>query len=162
MNGDIFDDFALEREARDRFGVPLEVDTVIVRNADVSKSARATVYLTKKKQLMCFIHGPSRLLYSDVKKIVARMGLKAETYFPPKGRPHYFEDFGREKFREVFPGRDHVTDADLVFYRTLAPYCPALIQIHEVKDGTIYQADHDAHGGWRPSVKFTYRRIMTS
>ena len=34
--------------------------------------------------------------------------------------------------------------------------------IEEVRDGTLYQADHDARGGWRPATKFTYRRIKTS
>ena len=48
--GDIYDDFALERSCKDTFGVALEVDTVILRSVDVGHSARATVFLTKKKQ----------------------------------------------------------------------------------------------------------------
>lgn len=58
MNGDIYDDLALEREAKERFGMALEVDKVIVRNVDVGYGAKATVYLTKKKQLIGYIHGP--------------------------------------------------------------------------------------------------------
>lgn len=162
MNGDIYDDFALEREAKDKFGMPLEVDQVILRSVDVSKGAKATVCLTKKKQLVCYIHGPARLLLSDVKKIAARMGLKIESYLPPKNQPTYFDDIGREKFREVFPGRGHITESDLVFYRTLAPYSPALLLISEIKDGVIYKADSDARSGWRPAAKFAYRRIKTS
>ena len=162
MNGDIYDDLALEREAKERFGMAVEVDQVIVRNADVGKSARATVYLTKKKQLICYIHGPARLLLSDVKKIANRMGLRAEMYVPPKNRPNYFDDIGRQRFAEVFPGRGNITSADIVFYRTLAPYCPALLLVSEVKDGHIYQADSDSRSGWRPAVKFAYRRIKTS
>lgn len=161
-DGDLFDDFALEKQAKDHFGVVLEVDRAIVRNVSVGKSARATVYLTKKKQLYCYIDGPARLLLSDVKKIISRMGLKAEDYFPPKGRPHYFDDIGREKFRDVFPGRHDISPEDIVFYRTLAPYSPALVAIREVKNGTIYCADSDATGGWRPAAKFAYRRIQTS
>jgi len=98
----------------------------------------------------------------DIKKLVARMGLKAELYLPPKGRPQYFDDIGREKFREVFPGRSHVSDEDIIFYRTLASYNPALILISEVKNGEIYQFDTDAIGNWRMAAKFTYRRIRTS
>lgn len=48
------------------------------------------------KQLVCYIHGPARLLLSDVKKIATRMGLKVEMYMPPKNQPHYFDDIGRE------------------------------------------------------------------
>lgn len=162
MNGDIYDDLALEREAKERFGLPVEVDQVILRGADVGKSAKASVYLTKKKQLICYIYGPSRLLLSDVQKIATRMGLKVEMYVPPKGQPDYFDKLGRNKFKEVFPGRDHISAADIVFYRTLAPYCPALLLVSEIKDGHIYQADSDARSGWRVGAKFAYRRIKTS
>ena len=73
------------------------------------------------------------MILSDVKKIISRMGMRAELFLPPKGQPRYFEDIGKRKFREVFPGRKHVTDEDLHFYKTLAPYNPALVLISEVK-----------------------------
>ena len=90
MNGDIYDDLALERSCKELFGMDIEVAKVIVRNIDVGRSAKATVFLTKKKQLLCYIHGPTRLLYGDVKKVISRIGLKAELYMPPKeiGRAH--------------------------------------------------------------------------
>lgn len=161
-SSDMLDDFALEKLAREQFGADIDVDSVIVRRVPVGGGAYATVFLTGKKQLYCYISGPARLLLSDVKKIVARMGLRAELYYPPKGRPQYFDEIARDKFRDVFPGRRDVNEEDLLFYRTLAPYCPALIQINEVRDATIYCADHDARTGWRPAAKFAYRRIMTS
>lgn len=162
MNNEIYDDMALERICKDRFGVVVDINKVIVRSCEVSRMATATVFLTKKKQLMVFVHGPSRLLLSDIKKIVARMGLKAELYFPPKGQIDYFDAIGRDKFREVFPGRGHITDQDIIFYRTLAPYTPALVLISEVKNGEIYCYDSDSHGAWRVATKFAYRRIKTS
>lgn len=162
MNDDIYDDLALEREAKERFGLAVEVSKVVLRNASVGSGAKATVYLTKKKQLVCYIHGPARLLLSDVKKIATRMGIRVEAYLPPKGQPTYFDDIGLAKFHEVFPGRNVLTDADLMFYRTLAPYSPALLLVSEVKDGHIYQADSDARSGWRIGAKFAYRRIKTS
>ena len=97
-----------------------------------------------------------------MKKIVSRMGLAAELYLPPKGRPQYFDEVGRAKFSEVFPGRSHISAEDIVFYRTLAPYNPALIQISEVKTGEIKQYDSDSAGNWRTAAKFAYRRIRTS
>jgi hypothetical protein len=112
--------------------------------------------------LLVFVDGHSRLLLSDVKKIVARMGLKAELFFPPKGQPDYFDTVGREKFREVFPGRGHISDSDIIFYRTLAPYNPGLVLISEVKNGEIYKYDSDAKNNWRLAAKFAYRRIKTS
>jgi hypothetical protein len=162
MTDEIYDDFALERIAKEQFGVDVDISQVIVRQVDVSRTATATVFLTKKKQLMVFVSGHSKLLFSDVKKIMVRMGLKAELYFPPKGQHDYFDRIGREKFKNVFPGRGHVSDADIIFYRTLAPYNPALVLISEVKDGHIYQHDSDARDGWRVAAKFAYRRIKTS
>lgn len=162
MNDAIYDDLALERIAKEQFGVDVDISQVIVRQIEVSRTATATVFLTKKKQLLVYVSGHSKLLFSDIKKIVARMGLKPELYFPPKGQPDYFDRIGREKFKNVFPGRGHVNDSDILFYRTLAPYNPALVMISEVKDGHIYQYDSDASGGWRVAAKFAYRRIKTS
>ena len=106
--------------------------------------------------------GNAKLLLGDVKKIVSNMGLKAELFVPPKGQPHYFDDAGRDKFREVFPGRKHITDEDIIFYRTLVSYNPALVLISEVKSGEVYRFDSDTAGNWRVAAKFAYRRIRTS
>ena len=162
MNDEIYDDLALERIAKDRFGLDIDVSQVIVRQADVSRSSTATVFLTQKKQLFVYVTGHSKLLLSDVKKIISRMGLKAELYLPPKGQTDYFDNIGREKFREVFPGRGHITEGDILFYRTLAPYNPAMVLISEVKNGEIYRYDSDSRAGWRLAAKFAYRRIKTS
>lgn len=162
MNEATYDDLALERATKDRFGLPVDVDKVILRRADVSRTAKATLFLTKKKQLLLYIEASSPLLLADVKKLVSRMGLRAEMFMPPKGQPHYFDEVGRAKFLEVFPGRTHVSDEDIQFYRTLAPYNPALIMIAEVKNGEIFQFDADSRDGWRLAAKFAYRRIRTS
>lgn len=162
MNDQMYDDVALERRIKEQFGVSTEVESVIARHIPVGRSVEATLFLTNKKQLYLYVDGAARLYLSDVKKIVSRVGLHAEMYMPPKGQPHYFDEVGTRKFQEIFPGRKVVTEEDIAFYKTLAPYSPALIQIREVKNGIIYQYDSDASGGWRPHAKFSYRRIMTS
>ncbi len=164
MNGtsEIYDDMALEQIAKNKFAMDIDIDHVIVRDVPVSHVARATLFLTKKKQLLLYVAGTSKLALGDMKKIVARMGLKAELYIPPKGQPHYFDDIGKAKFREVFPGLRNPSADDIIYYRTLAPYNPALVQISEVKHGEVYQFDTDASGDWRVSAKFAYRRIKTS
>lgn len=159
MNDNVYDDMALEQTAKTKFGVPLEIDHVIVRSVPVGRVAQATLFLTTKKQLYLYVTGTSKLLLSDIKKIVARMGLVADTYMPPKGQPNYFDDIGRAKFKDVFPGRNNPGTNDLVYYRTLAPYNPALIQIAEIKTGEVMQFDTDARGQWRVAAKFAYRRI---
>lgn len=162
MNDQVYDDIALEKNLKELFGVSVEVESMIARRMPVGRTAEASLFLTNKKQLFLYIDSKSKLLLSDVQKIVSRVGVKAELYFPPKNQPDYFDDIGTRKFREVFPGRTNVSAQDIAFYRTLAPYSPALIQVNEVKDGTIYQFDSDANGDWRPHVKFAYRRIKTS
>ena len=162
MNAESFSDTVLERATREQFGLGFDVDTVLVRDVDVARSAKATVYLTKKKQLFCYIHGASKLNLGDIRKIISRMGLKAELYLPPKGQPTYFDDIASKQFRSVFPGRQPVADEDLAYYRTLAAYNPALVLIQEVRDGHIYQFDPDARTHWRVATKFAYRRIRTS
>lgn len=162
MNSQIYDDIALERIAKERFGVDFEVRQVVVRNVPVSRTAQATVFLTTKKQLYVYIGAESKLLLGDIRKILTRMGLKPELFIPPKGRPQYFDEIGRSKFKEVFPGRTPASDQDIAFYRTLAPYNPALVLVGEVKNGEISQFDSDAHGEWRVAAKFAYRRIRTS
>lgn len=157
-----YDDVALERLVKDRFGLDVDIDAVILRRADVSRTATATVFLTKKKQLLTYFDANSPMLLADVKKLVTRMGMRAELFFPPKGQPHYFDDIATDKFRAVFPGLKIVSSDDLTYYRTLAPYNPALVLISEVKNGEIYQFDPDARGEWRVGARFHYRRIRTS
>ena len=153
---------SLSETIRREFGVPIELDKVIADNISVSRLACATVFLTKKKHLYVYVSGNSKLLLSDIKKIASRMGFKVESFFPPIHNPEYFDTIGREKFLQVFPGRENISTEDLIFYRTLAPYNPALIQVREVSDGTIYRYDSDTSGQWRSHVKFAYRRIKTS
>ena len=162
MNEQAYHDIALEKSIQSHFGIPVEVDAVIARRIPVGRSAHATVFLTDKKQLFAYIETEASLVLSDVQKIISRMGLKAELFLPPKGRPNYFDEIGLKKFREVFPGRTNITSLDTQFYKTLAPYAPALVLIQEVKDGAIYQYDADSSTGWRLNVKFSYRRIQTS
>ena len=162
MNDQLYDDVALERQIKSQFGVNAEVESVIARRIPVGRTAEATLFLSSKKQLYLYVSGENRLYLSDVKKIVSRVGLQADLYLPPKGRPQYFEEVGTAKFEEIFPGRKIVTGDDIAFYKTLAPYSPALVLIREVKNGIIYQYDSDATGGWRAHTKFSYRRIMTS
>lgn len=162
MGEKMYDELALERAIKGSFGVDPDVRQVIAFKVPVSHTAEATLFLTSKKQLYLYVTGNSKLLLCDIKKIVTHMGLRAELYIPPKSRPFYFDEVGRSKFHEVFPGRSNISSDDIMFYKTLAPYNPALILVNEVKNGVVYRFDVDSNTGWRPVVKFTYRRIKTS
>jgi hypothetical protein len=158
----MYEELALEREIKQKFGFDVDVHQPIVFKVPVSRTAEATLFLTSQKQLYLYISGQTKFLFGDIQKIVTKMGLKVEIYYPPMGRQHYFDEIGEQKFREVFPGRGHIKDDDIRFYRTLAPYNPALLLISEVTNGEVRQFDVDSAGGWRLAKKFTYRRIRTS
>lgn len=162
MNSEIYDDMSLENEIKARFGLDVNVKSMIAREIPVAPAARAWVFLSTKGMLFAFINGSQRLTLGDVKKILSRMGLRAELLLPPRGENNYFNEVGERKFKEVFPGRNVINDEDLIFYRTLAPYNPALIQIAEIPTGVIKQYDADSVGGWRTAAQFSYRRIKTS
>lgn len=158
----VFDDIALEQIAKKQFGVDIEIDKVVARRLPVSHTAKATVFITTKQQLYCCIAAQSNLSLADVKKIITRMGFKAGEYLPPAGRPNYFDEIGLKHYKVVFPGLKPASPADLAYYRTLAPYNPALVLIGEVPYGEIRQFDTDAMGNWRVATKFTYRLIKTN
>lgn len=147
---------------KDRFGLKVEIKQILVNSAPVSHTSEASVVLSTKNQLYTLIQGQSKLTLGDVKKIISRMGLKAELFLPPRGDADYFDRIAAEQFKKIFPGRSHVGPEDLMYYKTLARYQPALVQISEVKDGTMYQFDTDSARGWRPVAEFSYRRIRTS
>lgn len=161
MNSDIYDDVVLEEIAKDRFGVGLDIEKVYVRNVPAGRSANVSVFLTAKNKMYAIITGSAPLTLGDVRKIIIRMGLKAEAYCSPKNRTNYFDDIAIEKFKNVYPGRKDITETDLRFYRLMAPYNPALVSISEITHGVINQFDPNAESGWRPSVKAQYKLIKT-
>ena len=162
MNEQLFGEMDLEKRIHAGFNLWTSVKSVIAERIPVGTGAAATVFLTDKGLLFALIAARGAQNLGDVKKILTRMNLRAEQFLPPHADAGYFDRIATAKFREVFPARDAVHNEDLIFYRTLAPYNPALVQIAEVVDGAIRQYDSDAVGHWRTAVKFSYRRIRTS
>lgn len=156
------DHITIEKAIQSNFGINLEISQSILKQVPVSRMANATLFLTGRKQLYLYVSSNTKTSLGNIHKIVSRMGLKVERYFPPKNQPDYFEESARRKFCEVFPGRKVISNNDLRFYRTLVPYGPALVLISEVKNGEVYQYDSDSYGGWRVGARFAYRRIKTS
>lgn len=160
MNDEILSDIAIEKAANQQFGQSLEVDRVIVRDVLVNPEARATLFLTATNRLYLFVSSDVPLLLADVKKIVGRMGLVAQTYLPPAGSPDYFEFIAQQKFRAIFPGRQIVSQDDLAYYKTLAPYSPALVKISQIKKGEVMGYDL-ATKEWRTVAEYRYANVRT-
>ncbi len=123
MNNDFFDDAAIEQIAKDRFGVSLEVSTVVARRIDCGQAASATFFLSAKKQLYCYIEGSSQLTLGDIRKMAVRMGVRPEIFFPPKGQPQYFEEIARDMFVEVGSEVKDFKPGDRVLIPAITPEC---------------------------------------
>lgn len=153
---------AIEEIMKERFGLRADIKQILLQGSPVSHTSEATVILSTKNQLFTLITGQSKLTLGEVRKIITRMGLKAELFLPPRGEPDYFTRVALDHYKTIFPGRTYNSIDDLDYYKTLARYQPALVQISEVRKGTIYQFDTDSAKGWRPVKEFSYRRILTS
>lgn len=157
----VYNEISLEKQIRANFKLDVDIKSIIAEEIPAGASAYATVFLSDKGQLYALIVARGGQNLGDVKKTLTRMNLKVAQFIPPHGDASYFDRVATTKFRETFPGRTPKNENDLAFYRTLTRYNPALVQISEVENGIIKQYDSDAVGHWRPSVKFTYRRILT-
>ena len=141
------DERALAALIDDQFRLTVEIQSVVLPMSDVSRTAQAMVVLDRTGELLAYITARAIMTLGDVKRLVRRMGLRPERFVPPKHQPNYFDDIATEKFQD-----------DLIYYRTLVPYNPALVVISEVKRGEIYQLDPDARGGYRVGARLHYKR----
>lgn len=158
MNDEIFSDIEIEQAALRNFRQHIEIDSVIMREASVGGSTRATVFMSDRRRLYAYIESESGLLLADVKKIVSRMNLVAAEYLPPNDQAGYFDEIGKKEFIRVFPSRRPVSPGDIAYYRTLAPYSPALIEIARVKNGSVHAYDTTLNK-WVPTAAFSYSKI---
>ena len=149
----------IEGQIQLEFGEFLKIREIIADRIALSRSAYLTVFLTDDDRLYAFITAKSHLLLDDVVKMLHRAGIIAEFYFPPIGRDDYFYEMGLARFKQVYPGRRTATEQDLAFYKTLAPYNPALALVRRIKDGRIRTFDTDVKGGWRTYCKYYYNKI---
>lgn len=141
---------------REHFLLDVAYDHMVAVAIPVGQATYATIFMTPSDDLYVYIDGQGDLLLADVRKLVSRMGLVADEYLPPHGNPAYFDNIGREKFRAMFPGSEVVGDDDIRYYRTLAPYLPALVKVKAVRTGEIYQ--HDPDGTRRVAAHLVYPR----
>ena len=89
MMDEMFNEVDLERRIYALFKLDINIKAVIAERIPVSRSANATVFLTNKQLLFCFVDSPMRLTLGDVKKIMSRMGLKVQQFIAPDANVDY-------------------------------------------------------------------------
>jgi hypothetical protein len=159
MIDDISIDIEFEKKINAQFGFSGGISKILARNVPAGRSSVVTIFFSKThRDLYAFLDFRSRATLSDVRKALLNMNLRPLSYIPPKGAEDYFDDIARSKFIKVFPGRRNIRSDELIYYRTLVPYNPALVQILEVKDGIIKTFDRDTHGNWRKAIALEYKK----
>ncbi|GHU07079.1 hypothetical protein FACS189431_1070 [Alphaproteobacteria bacterium] len=149
MNDEAYADAFLEKEIKARFGVGIELGEMIVRHLSVGPAMWAHVFTAADSNMYAFILGTKTMTLGEVRRILKRMGLRADKYYSPYGRDNYFANRAEAKFKETYPGKPISSDQDLMYYKTLVPYSPAFVSILEVPDNRIRGYDADTAGGWR-------------
>lgn len=149
----------IENHVKTHFGLALELKELIADQIAVSRSAEMTVFLASDDKLYALVLAKSRLVLDDVNKMLSRAGIVPNCYFPPAGRSDYFYEIALSQFKRVYPGRPLLNERDLDFYKTLAPYNPALAQVRQIKNGRIKTFDADVKGSWRTCCKYYYSKI---
>lgn len=134
---DVYENTQMEKELKKNFAFIDNIGKVIFRNVPVGKNLTATVFLSNKSILFLYINGTGEINLREAMSIAKKMNLTPELLFPPKEYPLYFEEYGAKEFRRRFPGKYLQSMDDIAYYRTLAPYSPALIQILRVEGGII-------------------------
>ncbi len=158
MTDDIYNDTAIEKFSLDHFKKKLDIKQVIVRNVPASTTSSATLFLATDNKVYLYIEAEGPMILDDVRKIVMRMGLEADDFLPPAGDSEYFDTIGITRFKTTFPGRQVESENDIRFYKLLAPYNPALVQISAIKTGEVKQFDLDSKG-WRLAARYSYRKV---
>ena len=139
------------------FAQKLRISEVIARDLPVGFAATATVFKTSPNMLYVLVHSQSPMVLADVRKIVRSMNMDPEDYEPPHGDAEYFNRIGIARFKEMFPGKHIMSDDDTRYYRTLAPYNPALVRIARVK-GDI-RGFHIETKTWRKVKDYAFSKI---
>jgi len=160
MNDALLDDLAIEKTCKERFDRSIDVAEVIVRGLPAGVATRATLFVTTKGQVFLLVASQSGLVLDDVRKIVHRMQCEAEVFVPPYGEQDYFDRIGRAKFKAMFPGKPILGEDDLRYYKNLAPYNPALVQLSRIK-GEIRGFEVESKT-WRKAKDYAYSKIKTS
>jgi hypothetical protein len=159
MNDEIFGDLAIEQACKSRFGQTFDIAEVIARGLQTGVASQGTIFKTTNGQVWLYIASQSPLVLDDVQKIINRMNVDADLFYPPHGEADYFNRIGRDKFKIMFPGKPIKGEDDLRYYKKLAPYNPALIRLSRIK-GEI-RAYNIQSKDWRKAKEYSYSKIKT-
>lgn len=139
------------------FGVDADIKRVIATDVTTGKGSFTSVFETSDHTIYALCTSKQSLTLSDVRKIIHGMGMEADAYLPPASNKSYFEDYGRKAFALAYPARKIYSNREIAYYKTMAPYCPALVRISKI-NGEIREY-LSALQRWQKALGYSYRRI---
>jgi hypothetical protein len=161
MESDYFSDLAITETIKEEFGMKLDITRMLVRNAQVSPVANASLFRAKGGAIYALVRSSNNQTLGDMKKLLRNMGIESDAFIPPGGIEDYFADKAIEKYKKVFPGKRINNDAEeLRYYKTLVPYNPALARVAKI-GGEIREYDPLTRT-WYVVKRISYKKINTT
>lgn len=142
---------------RDKFNVEIKVENILLNSAFTGNSSYTSVFKNDRNEIFALCLCDGALTLADVNGIIKKMGMKPERVYPPGGDEQYFVYYAKKTYESVFPGRKCLAEQDAVFYKSFAPYSPALIRIKEIS-GEIKHFD-TSWNKWTSAINFSYYRV---
>lgn len=144
----------LEGICREFFKVNLCVTEIVFNDVSTGKYSRTTVFKDDREEVYALCLSDEPLVLADIRNIISSMGMKAQEYLPPDADYEYFSRNGRKIFESVFPDRKITNDQEITFYKTLAPYSPALVRISQIHPEV--REYNDIRNQWQNSMQLSY------
>ena len=122
----------IEYVCNEDFRLQLHVSKVLFDNVTTEFNSYTTVFRTEDGSLYALCQGGDGMRLTDVRRIVKSMNMISDRYYAPYGSADYFDRLGMRVFKRAYPGRNSWTKDEAAYYRTLAPYSPALVKLAKV------------------------------
>lgn len=114
------------------FRLQLSVDEILFDNVTTEFNSYTTVFRTEDGSLYALCQSDDGMRLADVRRIIKSMNMISDRYYAPNGNVNYFDRLGMRVFKRAYPGRNSWTKDEAAYYRTLAPYSPALVKLAKV------------------------------
>lgn len=136
------------------FNIEPDIKELILDSAPSSNNTNTTIFETSTDEVYALCLSEKALTLADVKSIMRSMGIKADSFLAPKGDEDYFLKYGQRIYKSVFPAKKLTNEQDIEFYKTLAPYSPALIKVAKI-NGIIRKYNTNWHQ-WQKALELNY------
>jgi len=145
------------KTCRDHFNVSLPIKEVLFDDIETGPNSYCVLFRTQKNDIYALFQSTSKQTFADVKRAAKAMGLNVEGYFAPYGDRSHFTRYGFAAFQDAYPGRNSWTAQEARYYKTLAPYAPALVRVSRVNGEIRRFNSHDSH--WHKVFDFKYAKM---